>query len=86
MKHQIPTSLRKWEERAAALKMADSILRADCRRQRVQANPAPKKAAPTVTAGPRTLRLPDLKKAFAERERLQRTERRRHPAQMRPSA
>jgi hypothetical protein len=34
MKRQIPASLRKWEERAAALKVADSILRADRRRQR----------------------------------------------------
>jgi hypothetical protein len=34
MKHQIPANLRKWEERAAALKVADALLRADRRRER----------------------------------------------------
>ena len=82
MKHQIPSSLRRPEERFAARQMADALLRADRRRARAQTMPQPtKKAAPTVTAGPRTLRLPDLKRAFAARERLQRTERRRSPAQ-----
>jgi hypothetical protein len=79
MKYVIPTSLRRPEERFAARQMADSLLRADRRRTRAQTMPQPtKKAAPTVTAGPRTLRLSDLKRA---RERLQRTERQRSPAQ-----
>jgi hypothetical protein len=30
----IPTDLRKWEERAAATRMADALLRSDARRQR----------------------------------------------------
>ena len=34
MKPRSPTNLRNWEERAAALKMADALLRADRRRQR----------------------------------------------------
>jgi hypothetical protein len=34
MKNQIPNSLRRWEERAAATKLADAILRGDRRRQR----------------------------------------------------
>jgi hypothetical protein len=82
MKLTIRTSLRRPEERFAARQMADALLRADRRRARTQAmpKPAPKKAAPTV-AGPQPIRLADLKRAFAARERLRRTERRRHPAQ-----
>ncbi len=34
MKHIVPSNLRKWEERAAATRMADMLLRADRRRQR----------------------------------------------------
>jgi hypothetical protein len=34
MKHQIPTNLRKWEERAAASAVADALLRADRKRRR----------------------------------------------------
>jgi hypothetical protein len=34
VRNQIPTNLRKWEERAAARKMADSILRGDRQRGR----------------------------------------------------
>jgi hypothetical protein len=34
MKPQIPTSLRKWEERAAAARVADVLLRTDRRRAR----------------------------------------------------
>jgi hypothetical protein len=82
MKHTMPINLRRPEERFAALKMADSILRADRRKQRVAAMPKPdkKKEAPTM-AGPQHLHLSDLKRAFAARERQQRTERRRHSAQ-----
>jgi hypothetical protein len=72
MKHQIPTSLRRPEERYAARQMADALLRADRRRARAQTMPQPaKKAAPTVMAGPRTLHLSDLKKALAARRRQQ---------------
>jgi hypothetical protein len=50
VKPVIPVSLRKWEERAAALKVADALLRADRRRQRAAATPRPdKKAAPVKT-------------------------------------
>ena len=34
MKNQIPSSLRKWEERAAATAFAGALLRADRRRRR----------------------------------------------------
>jgi hypothetical protein len=34
VKHLLPSNLRKWEERAAARKVADALLRADRRRQR----------------------------------------------------
>jgi hypothetical protein len=34
VKPQTPTNLRHWEQRAAALKVADGILRADRKRQR----------------------------------------------------
>ncbi len=81
MKPVVPVSLRKWEQRAAALKVADALLRADRRRQNARVMPKPtiKKAVPTVMAGPQRLHLSDLKRAFAERERLRRTEQRRFP-------
>jgi hypothetical protein len=70
----IPTDLRKWEERAAATRMADALLRADRRRaRRMAANDElgglNKKAAPTV-AGPQHLHLSDLKSALAHRPHL----------------
>lgn len=34
MKNQIPTNLRRWQERAAARALADAILRGDRKRQR----------------------------------------------------
>ena len=74
MKHTTPTSLRRPEARYAARQMADSILRADARRQRAAAVPqsTTKKAAPTPSAGPQRLHLSDLKRAFAARDsRLQ---------------
>ena len=54
MKNQIPTNLRHWEQRAAALKVADALLRADTRRRRrMTANDEfgglTKKAAPIKT-------------------------------------
>lgn len=71
MKHTIPISLRRWEERAAARALADAILRADARRQRTSALPRPdKKRAPQVSAGPRRLHLSDLKRAFVGKRRL----------------
>ena len=81
MRPVVPVSLRKPEQRYAALKAADAIFRADARKQRAAATPKPtiKKATPTVMAGPQRLHLSDLKRAFAERERLQRTEQRRFP-------
>jgi hypothetical protein len=83
MKPVIPVSLRKWEQRVAANAVADAILRADARKQRaaVKKPQSIKKAVPTVMAGPQRLHLSDLKRAFAERERLQRTEQRRFPMQ-----
>jgi hypothetical protein len=81
MKPVIPVSLRKWEQRVAANAVANAILRADVRKQRTAAKKPQsiKKAAPTVMADPQRLHLSDLKRAFAERERLQRTEQRRFP-------
>jgi hypothetical protein len=38
VKPQTPTNLRHWEQRAAALKVADGILRADRKRQRRMAS------------------------------------------------
>jgi hypothetical protein len=73
MKTMVPTNLRRPEERYAALKVADALLRADRRRQRHAAMPKPtiKKAAPTV-AGPQPIRLVDLRRALAARDsRLQ---------------
>jgi hypothetical protein len=73
MKHQIPASLRRPESRAIARQMADSILRADARRQRAAALPQPTtKKAPPVEIGPRRLHLSDLKRALVARDsRLQ---------------
>jgi hypothetical protein len=76
VKHQIPTNLRRPEERYAARQMADGILRAARRRARRMATNdtlggLTKKAAPTVMAGPQPLRLSDLKTALARRRRLQ---------------
>jgi hypothetical protein len=76
VKPVIPVSLRKWEERAAATRVADQLLRADTRRRRKMAandlgvGPT-KKAAPTVMAGPQHLHLSDLKLALAAKRRLQ---------------
>jgi hypothetical protein len=51
VKPQTPTNLRHWEQRAAALKVADSILRADRRRQRRMAiNNEGGGTAPTPTS------------------------------------
>jgi hypothetical protein len=71
MKIQTPTSLRRPEERYAALQMANAILRADARRQRARATPKLTKKVVPTTAGPQPLRLSDLKTALARRRRLQ---------------
>jgi hypothetical protein len=48
MRHQIPTDLRRWQERAAATKVADALLRADRkRRRRMTANDELGGAAPS---------------------------------------
>jgi hypothetical protein len=70
MKNQIPTDLRRPEQRLAALKMADALLRADRRRQRAQAMPKLDKKVVPTTAGPQPLRLTDLKTALARKRRL----------------
>lgn len=71
MKHMIPTSLRRWEERAAARRMADALLRADARRHRASAMPRlDKKKVPPPTTEPRRLHLSDLKRALAAKRCL----------------
>lgn len=73
MKHQIPASLRRPEERYAARQMADALIRADnVRRRRAAAMPRlNKKKAPLVETGPQRLHLSDLKSALARKRRLQ---------------
>jgi hypothetical protein len=72
MKPALPTSLR--DQRHAARRMADTILRAAARRRRQ----APKKKPPAIEPGPRRIRLADLKTALARK--LEITESRRHHA------
>jgi hypothetical protein len=72
VKYTAPTSLRRPDQRLAARKMADALLRADARRRRIAAMPplAPKKSAPpSEMKGPRRLRLSDLKTALSARRR-----------------
>jgi hypothetical protein len=67
VKPALPTSLRRLEQRHAARRMADALLRAAARRQRA---PEPKKKEPpAVEAGPRRIRLSYLKQELARKRR-----------------
>ena len=68
----IPTSLRRPEQRFAANRAADAILRADARKRRAAAMPKlTTKKAPSVEAGPWRLHFSDLKTALAAKRRPQ---------------
>jgi hypothetical protein len=72
MKYTLPTSLRRPEQRYAALNMADQMLRADARRQRAQAMPGlDEKRAPQVPVRPRRFHISELKTALAAKRCLQ---------------
>jgi hypothetical protein len=76
VKRAMPTSLRRPDQRLAARKMADALLRADARRRRISAMPplAPKKPAPTSEMKePQRLHLSDLKLALSARRRSNNT-------------
>jgi hypothetical protein len=71
MKYALPSSLRRPEQRVAAYRLANDILRADRRRTRAQAMPKlTKKKAPQVSAEPWRLHLGDLKTALARKRRI----------------
>jgi hypothetical protein len=71
MKYALPSSLRRPEQRVAAYRLANDILRADNARQQRAATmpPRTKKKAPRAPVEPWRLHLSDLKTALATKHR-----------------